>query len=133
MLTHLISQRLSRPIHLVAHAMQNFDTNRSRRFPEDRSDEIGVLYHSFNRMMSHIDILFSEVRETAGRQRQSELQAQINPHFLYNTLDCIKSFACLHDNSDIVHLTTALSDFLRVNPNCGSETLLDRTVIKLIL
>ena len=120
------ARRQSQPIRQVAEAMRHFDSDRDRRFSTTRTDEIGILCMSFNRMMDHIDKLLHEVQETSSKKRKAELQAlqaQINPHFLYNTLDCIKSIACVDGNQDIVQLTTALSEFFRISLNRGAEIL----------
>ena len=78
------ARRQSQPIRQIAEAMRHFDSDRDRRFSTTRTDEIGILCLSFNRMMDHIDKLLHEVQETSSRKRKAELQAlqaQINPHF----------------------------------------------------
>lgn len=126
LLVQLNARKMSKPIQQVSEAMRHYDLNRTKRFETERMDEIGVLCRSYNRMMDHIDRLLIEVQETANRKRKAELQAlqaQINPHFLYNTLDCIKNLAYLNDNQEIVSLTTSLSEFFRISLNKGSEIL----------
>lgn len=120
------ARKLARPIQNISDVMDNYDLNNKKRLETERTDEIGVLCRSYNRMMDYIDKLLVEVQETSNRKRKAELQAlqaQINPHFLYNTLDCIKNYAYLNDNKEIVVLTTSLSDFFRISLNKGSEIL----------
>jgi len=121
-----IAKSVSRPISLVARTMQNYELNQRTRFEEQRKDEVGILFSSYNRMADEISRLLNEVRLGAERQRKAELhalQAQINPHFLYNTLDCISSLAYIKNTPEISELTLALSEFFRISLNKGKEEL----------
>ena len=64
------------------------------RLENDRTDEIGALTDSFNCMLDRINTLVNQVYQQELAQKNAEieaLQAQINPHFLYNTLDSVNS------------------------------------------
>ncbi|WP_168735681.1 cache domain-containing sensor histidine kinase [Cohnella fermenti] len=79
-------------------------------------DELAFLGDSFNHMLEHIDTLIKEVYEKQLREREAELkalQAQLNPHFLYNTLDMIYWRLYLQEDRDNAELIIALSDMLR--------------------
>ena len=81
-------------------------------------DEVRVLYDSFNNLMDRINNLISEVRESALKQKIAEiktLQAQINPHFLYNTLDAVCSVALLNGDDNIADVLNALASLMRYN------------------
>lgn len=83
-----------------------------------KSNEAGILYSSFNNMMKKIQTLIEEVRISANRQKEAELktlQAQINPHFLYNTLDSICCIALVNHEYKIAEGLSALADLLRYN------------------
>ena len=80
------------------------------------NDEIGLLTQEFQMTLDKIDNLIHENYEKQILLKDTEyrmLQAQINPHFLYNTLDSIKWIATMQKNSGIVSVVTALSSLLK--------------------
>lgn len=85
-------------------------------------DEIGVLVRTFTRMMDEINKLISQVYEAKIKLQKTEmkaLQAQINPHFLYNSLSIINWKALEADNEGISRTTLALSTYYRTSLNKG--------------
>lgn len=87
-------------------------------------DEIGVLNQHFNYMATKIALLLDEKVSAGKRMKEIEflaLQAQINPHFLYNTLDLIKWKAIRHRDSEIENLVNSLSDYYRLALGKGRE------------
>jgi two-component system, sensor histidine kinase YesM len=115
---------LSRSILLLQRLMnraENGDLN--VKAPERRNDEIGNLNRSFNKMVSEIRRLIevvhtSQIKEKELQIKQREavvmaMQSQINPHFLYNTLEVINSYALVEGVIPISNMTTALSDLFR--------------------
>lgn len=89
-----------------------------------RHDEIGALYHNFSRMMGeinhHIQVNLTHELEKKNYQ-QKILYAQINPHFLYNSLSLINSRAILSGQDDISELVILLSTFYRTALNRGKD------------
>ena len=86
------------------------------------NDEVGVLIRSFRRMMEQMNHLISEVYEAKIRLQNSEmkaLQAQINPHFLYNSLSIINWKALEAGEDEISKVTLALSTYYRTSLNKG--------------
>lgn len=86
------------------------------------NDEVGVLIRSFRRMMDQMNHLISEVYEGKIRLQNSEmkaLQAQINPHFLYNSLSIINWKALEAGEEEISRVTLALSTYYRTSLNRG--------------
>lgn len=89
-------------------------------------DEIGVLIRSFREMMERLRFLIHEVYESRITQKKLEmraLQAQINPHFLYNSLSLINWKALEADQEEISKITLALSAFYRTSLNKGRNIL----------
>ncbi len=89
-------------------------------------DEIGDLIHSFNSMTRQIKNLITQVYEGQLSQKESEmraLRAQINPHFLYNSLSLINWKAIEYEQEDISEITLALSNYYRTSLNKGRNTL----------
>ena len=85
-------------------------------------DEIGELITSFNHMIARLQFLIDEVYKTQIMLQQykyNALQAQINPHFLYNTLSLINWKAILAKQTDISQVTQLLSTFYRTTLNSG--------------
>ncbi|MDL2251040.1 sensor histidine kinase [Lachnospiraceae bacterium OttesenSCG-928-J05] len=83
-----------------------------------RHDEFGRLGETFNSMISKINELFDKERSDQKRKAEMEyqiLQAQINPHFLYNTLDSIKWLAVMQGTDNIAEMSTALINLLQYN------------------
>lgn len=90
------------------------------------SGEIRQLGGSFNSMMDKIRELLGMVYKEQRDKREAEirtLQAQINPHFLYNTLDTIRWMAEEHQAGDIVKLVSALTKLFRVSLSRGREVI----------
>ena len=90
----------------------------------DSKDEIGELVQGFGDMVNRIKTLIEEVYEGKISLKEYEmkaLQAQINPHFLYNTLSLINWKAIEADEKDISKITLALSRFYRTALNKGNS------------
>ncbi|OAB28360.1 hypothetical protein PMSD_22825 [Paenibacillus macquariensis subsp. defensor] len=87
-------------------------------------DEIGQLTNRFSSMLKQINQLISEVYQTKITQKSAELkalQAQINPHFLYNSLSLINSKALRIDAQEISDLVNHLSSYYRTTLNKGKQ------------
>ncbi|OMF19695.1 sensor histidine kinase [Paenibacillus sp. FSL H7-0331] len=88
------------------------------------SDEIGKLAESYNMLGKHIEKLKKQVIRNEAHKKEADmraLQAQINPHFLYNTLSSIHWIALMNEEKRIADMVGALSDFLRFSLNKGKE------------
>ena len=91
---------------------------------ESNTDEIAVLTRSFNDMTQEIGGLVEDIKLQQKNLRIAEtklLQAQINPHFLYNTLDAIVWLAEENRKDEVVSMVTALSDFFRTTLSKGRD------------
>ena len=123
LLTWLFSATLVRRIDNLNHKMTLVaQGDLSVEVGRDSSDEIGDLAHRFGGMLSKVNELMKEVREREASQREAELralQAQINPHFLYNTLSMIHWKALEVGAQNISSIAMTLSKFYRTALNKG--------------
>ena len=90
----------------------------------DSEDEVGILVRSFRRMMDEINRLIDEVYVNKIALKEFELkalQAQMNPHFLYNTLSVINWMAIRSNQKEISKVTLALSTFYRTALSKGED------------
>ncbi len=90
------------------------------------NDEIGELGGSFNTMVKEINNLIKLVQIEEKNKRLAEmnvLQAQIKPHFMYNTLDTIRWMAEEHNEEDIVEIIEAFTNLLRISLSKGKEVI----------
>lgn len=116
-LSVLLSRKIDKPIRkLMAHISRIAEGEFERDPSIESDDEIGQVGKIINDMSGKIDTLMTEQIETEKEKGSLELkmlQAQINPHFLYNTLDSIRWIAVIQKNSGIVKIVTALSGLLK--------------------
>ena len=98
--------------------------NLSARVPPTDLSELKNLTEGINVMADQLESLIAQNRQEQENLRKSELrtlQAQINPHFLYNTLDAIVWQAEAGHSSEVIHITRALSDFFRISLSSGAD------------
>lgn len=120
-----MTTRLTKPIHTLMHKMRQASSgNLDARVHPSGSDEIADLGKCFNMMTGQIkDLMDKSIREQRLIQMAElrMLQAQINPHFLYNTLDSIVWMAEAGKNDQVIHLIQALSRFFRISLSKGRD------------
>lgn len=112
-----ISRRVSNPLTELSNAMDKFGTPEFTTSPVGNStQEIGSLQESFRHMAVEISSLMEIIREREQQKRKLEvnfLRAQINPHFLYNTLFSIRCAVEVGKNSQAAQMLGAFIDLLR--------------------
>lgn len=120
-LTVLFSNIFTKRIHLLIKKMKKVeagDLNISNVI--EGEDEVGLLDRQFNRMVCRLESVISEncVQRLEKREAElSALQLQINPHFLYNTLESISAIAAINDCFDICSISQKLGDMFRYSIN----------------
>ena len=121
------SRFVTRRIVKIQKSMKEVENgNLNVNIPVDGNDEISDLTRGFDAMVLRLDMLINEVYDSRLKEKEYEmkaLQAQINPHFLYNTLSLINWKAIEADAVDISKITLALSSFYRTSLNKGKNVM----------
>lgn len=116
-LTSVLAKGIAGPIERTSSAMQKFaGGDFTVRLPEGRTDEIGEMNSVFNHTIEEVESLLKKVVEMEITNKDIEfqaLQAQINPHFLYNVLDTINWMARKKGEENICRMVTAISNLMR--------------------
>ncbi|MCI8959118.1 MAG: sensor histidine kinase [Lachnospiraceae bacterium] len=128
LMSFALTYRISTPILGLAQKMKQVEQgNFDIEIPVPQGmGEITILYHNFNSMLRIRQDLIEEIYGARVREKEAELralQAQINPHFLYNTLDSINWMAVKYGADDIEEVVTDLSRMLRYSMNNGLNIL----------
>ncbi|MDO5323933.1 MAG: sensor histidine kinase [Clostridia bacterium] len=125
----LAQRSLAQAIHTPIARLEKFAAalaggDLQARAPETAVTELHELTQSLNSMAGRLQDLIDENRREQENLKKSELralQAQINPHFLYNTLDAIVWLAEAGQSREVIHITRALSDFFRISLSQGKD------------
>ena len=121
------TMQISQPIQFLASRMKKIQAGSLDKIEKGRTrGEIADLYDSYNYMVQRLETQIEQTYVAKIHAKDAELralQAQINPHFLYNTLDSINWLALRYKAYDISKMVLALSDMLRLSLNKGLNTL----------
>jgi two-component system sensor histidine kinase YesM len=117
-----VTRNFSGSIRKILHAMKTAQEGELsvRVELDDDGDEMSAIAARFNKMIYKINKLVEEVRAATFKQKEAEiraLEAQINPHFLYNTLDAINWMAIEKDEHEISNMLKSLAQILRYSVN----------------
>jgi len=125
MIAFLFSNSISRPLRRLRSMMivnPNVESLQQYRF--EASDEVSQIGEKFIRLMEENQQLNDQVFDALLKRKEAEiqvLQAQINPHFLYNTLESLNGFAVMRDQPEMSEVIGALGKFFRVTLSRGNE------------
>lgn len=124
----VLARSITRPLQTLQNAMKEVeDGNLDVNYPKlHGKDEVAELGRSFLTMVNRIKELMNKMMEEQKAKRQAEfnvLQTQINPHFLYNTLDTLQWKALEHNAVEVADIINSLSSFFRLSLSKGKEVI----------
>lgn len=120
-----VSKIFTSPIQKISAAMESFDgKDFSHKIELQTNTELDNIGNSYNEMLRNIEKLLNEIKSQEKELRTSELNmliSQINPHFLYNTLDTIYMLARINGEETTMKMIQALSRYLRLSLSKGND------------
>lgn len=130
-----ISNMFYTPIKPLLKVMEDVQNNRMHtRITHKRNDEYQKIYTGFNNMMNEVNSLIDRLVISTSLQKDSQiklLQAQMNPHFIYNTLESIYSLAKIHGEEEIASVIESLSSFYRFSLSGGASEITLRQAVSM--
>lgn len=136
----LVSRKYLSTIGMIAKGISEFEGTKGQEVEVDSKDELYVIARQFNKMTRRVDTLVEalknkniEIEEAVTRRKNAEikaLEAQINPHFLYNTLDSINWRAIENEEEEISDMLGALGSLLRYSVSNIDKVVVLRAEIK---
>lgn len=107
-----------RPLHRLKAGMQMLGRGTSMPIEQASHDEFGFLIRTYNKMLDDLTRMREEVIQSKLSEKEKELlqlQAQINPHFLFNTLETIESYSLHHNGEAVSDMLRCVSRMMRYN------------------
>lgn len=143
LLSLLFSYTITKPLSRLAKSMTLFQEQKYDIIPVNgRNDELGTLTQTYNQMVSKINTLINEVYIKKLHERKAQLialQNQINPHMLYNTIECIRMKAALNNDDEVSDMIRDLGKIFqltlskgKINHTIGDEMEYITTYIRLL-
>lgn len=124
-ISYIIARSLSRPIMELASTIHDAaEGNLSQKANRQSAGEIEILYEGFNNLMNAVNWLLRRVYQEQEEKSEYQfhlIQAQIKPHFLYNTLEMIKSLIDLEKGETASQCISAMASFYRLSLNRGND------------
>ncbi|MBD8025492.1 sensor histidine kinase [Ureibacillus sp. Re31] len=124
-LTSFVGKYISKPFEKMAEQMRTINRKSLVLYNETSGpEEMKILHNGFKELLLRIQTLMDQIQLEQEEKRQLEfavMHAQINPHFLYNTLYSIKGLCDMGLNKDASQMVSALSSFFRIGISKGKE------------
>lgn len=134
LLSFFVAHTVARPLSELADTMKRFGKGELHvSVPVRSGDETGVLADAFNKMTVQIETLVQQVYQEQRDKRKYEfavLQAQINPHFLYNTLSSVSALIKMNRPDDAFQMIHAIGQFYRTALSSGKNMISLRTEVE---
>ncbi|QKS69731.1 sensor histidine kinase [Paenalkalicoccus suaedae] len=122
---HFLTRQFTYPIQRLTTAMKTYQLHeKNPALPNDYANEFGELFSGFNELTEHVESLYKEIEKQYRRQREAEikaLQANMNPHFIYNTLDQINWTVIEQGNLEASNMIEQLGNMLRIGLSKGES------------
>lgn len=122
----ILTQKINKPLELLEHTIQEVGRGNYKVNAEFDDSEIGIVGQHFLSMSQNNLELRDRLLNSELKEREAELlllQSQINPHFLYNTLDALYFMALLDKADDVAGMVKNLSDMFKLSLNKGDKTI----------
>lgn len=123
-LARAISGKITSPLNLLEQTIQMVGEGKRHITEEFDDSEVGVIGRKFKEMVNNNLELSDRLLSSQLNEREAELlllQSQINPHFLYNTLDSLYCMAMIHEDDQIAEMVLALSNTFKLSLNNGEK------------
>ncbi|MDF2960716.1 MAG: histidine kinase [Paenibacillus sp.] len=123
-----LNSRFTEPIFILLRAMNQFPVAKEPdMLPTDYQNEFGQLFQGYRKLLLRIEELYESIKVQYRKQKESEigaLQAMINPHFLYNTLDQLNWMAIKDGNEKMSRVLELTGRMLRIGLSNGKSLIL---------
>lgn len=117
-----LNRQFTKPIYLLLRSMNQYPDMNKGQLPPDYRNEFGQLFLGYNRLLTRIEELYQSLEEQYKRKKETEvkaLQAMMNPHFLYNTLDQLNWMAIKDGNTRMSVVLEMTGAMLRIGLSDG--------------
>lgn len=124
LISYRISDKITKPLYQLVDSMREVSGGDFQIQTDKLNGELQILSTTFNKMTKRIDIMFWELTEKEKQKRDMELlalQAQINPHFLYNTLNSIQCVAEMQGAENVSNMLDAMISILHYTAESAGE------------
>lgn len=120
-----LNRKFTKPIYCLLHNMNEFPQRpQNQKLPMDYQNEFGQLFAGYDKLTNRIEELYRSLEEQYRRKKETEikaLQAMINPHFLYNTLDQLNWMAIKEGNDNMSRVLEMTGNMLRIGLSDGES------------